>query len=63
MRSEAPPPPTGCAFCSYVAKAATPGAPGRARSEAPAAASLPSTGDLFSDSAPPPAQASRRRGA
>jgi len=72
MRSEAPPPPVGCAFCSYVAKAATPGAPGRARSaprrrsarsEAPAAASLPSTGDLFSDSALPPAQASRRRGA
>jgi len=71
MHGEAPPPPSECEFCSYVAKAAGGGAPARARSaprrrtarsEAPAA-DLPRSGDLFSDSAPPPAQASRRRGA
>jgi hypothetical protein len=71
MRSEAPPPPSECEFCSYVAKAAGGGTPARARraprrrtagSEAPAA-DLPRSGDLFSDSALPPAQASRRRGA
>lgn len=72
MRGEAPPPQTGCAFCSYVAKAAgsNPPAPApsaarrrTAPSEAPAAAKRPRTGDLFSDSAPPPVKASRRRGA
>jgi hypothetical protein len=72
MRGEAPPPQTGCAFCSYVAKAAGSSPPARAPraarrrtapSEAPAAAKLPRSGDLFSDSAPPPEKASRRRGA
>jgi len=72
MRGEAPPPQSGCAFCSYVAKAAgskpPARAPGAARrrtapSVAPAAAELPRSGDLFSDSAPPPVKASRRRGA
>jgi hypothetical protein len=72
MRAEAPPPPSDCEFCRYAANAAgagTPGHPSRParrrskRGEAPPTAGLPSTGDLFSDSAPPPAQASRRRGA
>jgi len=73
LRDEPPPAPQDCEFCGYAAKAADAGGePARARSaprrrparaETPTAASLPSTGDLFSDSAPPPAQASRRRGA
>jgi hypothetical protein len=67
-----PPPPTGdCEFCRYAAQAAAPAAAARTRSapaRRPARATttgtnLPSTGDLFSDSALPPAQASPRRGA
>jgi len=67
---EAPPPAAGCEFCSYAARAAGTGVPAQPRSatrRAPAAKAKPATrsvtGDLFSDSAPPPAQASRRRGA
>jgi len=70
MLAEAP--PGDCEFCSYAAKASAVGAPARPRSAprrrpmrsaASAAADAPTTGDLFSDSAPPPAQASPRRGA
>jgi len=72
MLAEPPPPPRDCAFCSYAAKAAGVGMPEHpprparrrtGRGAAPSAASPPTTGDLFSDSAPPPVQASRRRGA
>lgn len=75
MRSDAPPPAAGCEFCTYAARAAGVGAAARsaprrrptaAVAPAPSAtarAALPTTGDLFSDSAPPLAQASRRRGA
>ncbi len=68
MQSEAPPPAAGCEFCTYAAKAtgvaasARP-APHRRASTVVAPAARPTTGDLFSDSAPPPARASRRRGA
>ncbi len=72
MLSDPPPPPSDCEFCSYAAKAAGAEAPAgpraaprrrKARGPVPAAAELPRSGDLFSDSAPPPVQASRRRGA
>lgn len=72
MRDEAPP-PGDCEFCRYAAKAVAAAAPARGGSaprrrraragKASTDAQLPSTGDLFSDSAPPPAQASPRRGA
>jgi hypothetical protein len=72
MRVEAPPPPSDCEFCSYAAQSAGAGQSARGRAAprrpparaaaAPASANLPTTGDLFSDSAPPPVQASRRRG-
>ncbi len=72
MLPDAPPPPRDCEFCSYAAQAGGAGLPARSRTPArrrPAprgaasvAADLPRTGDLFSDSAPPPVQASRRRG-
>ena len=72
MLSDPPPPPSDCEFCSYAAKAAAADAPAgpraaprrrKARGPVPAAAEPPRSGDLFSDSAPPPVQASRRRGA
>jgi len=72
MRAEPPPPPRDCEFCSYAAKAAGADAEARAtaaprrraaRGTAPAGTPLPRTGDLFSDSAPLPAPAPRRRGA
>jgi len=72
MLAEPPAPPRDCEYCSYAAKAAgvgtkarAAGAPRRraARGTAPAGTPLPRTGDLFSDSATPPVQASRRRGA
>jgi len=70
MLAEAP--QGDCEFCRYAANASAAGTPLRPRSTprrrpprgaAPASASAPTTGDLFSDSAPPPGQASRQRGA
>jgi len=72
LQSEAPPPAAGCEFCTYATRAAAAGAsaksaprrrPAAAVAPGTPSAALPTTGDLFSDSAPPPAQASRRRGA
>jgi hypothetical protein len=71
MLGEPPPPTADCEFCRYAAQAAAPIAPARTRSaparrtarRATSGTDLPSTGDLFSDSAPPPAQATPRRGA
>jgi hypothetical protein len=75
MGPGAPPPAAGCEFCRYAATAtkATEGAAATGRQSprrrpTPGATptpgtALPTTGDLFSGSAPPPARASRRRGA